>query len=90
MFYSISTNRRINNLHEKALSMKHNDYELTSEKVLKKDGSFIIHHYNIQARCIELHKVYNNLSQTFPSDLFTRGRNFKIYALNPDGKDQTE
>ena len=27
--------------------------------------SFTIHHYNIQMFCIELYKVYHNLSQTF-------------------------
>ena len=64
MFYSRNTNRRINHLHERALRLIYDDYELTFEELLEKDGSFIIHHYNIQTLCIELSKVYHNLSQT--------------------------
>ena len=54
MFYSRSTNRRINHLHERALRLVYNDYELTFEELLEKDESFTIHYYNIQTLCIEL------------------------------------
>ena len=46
------------------------DYEWTFEELLEKDGSFTIHHYNIQTLCIELYKVYHDLSQTISSELF--------------------
>ena len=62
MFYSRSANRRINHLHERALRLIYDDYELTFEELLEKDGSFTIHHYNIQMLCSELYKVYYNLS----------------------------
>ena len=68
MFYSRSTNRRINHLHERALRLIYDDYELTFEELLEKDGSSTIHHYNIQTLCIELYKVYHPLSQTIFSD----------------------
>ena len=61
MFYSRSTNRRINHLHERVLRLIHDDYELTFEELLEKDELFTIHHYNIQTLCIELYKVYHNL-----------------------------
>ena len=61
MFYRRSTSIKINHLHERALTLIYDDYELTFEELLEKDGSFTIHHYNIQALCIELYKVYHNL-----------------------------
>ena len=43
--------------------------------LLEKDGSFTVHHYNIQALCIELYKVYHNIAETIFSDLFIRNNN---------------
>ena len=70
-FYSRSTNRRINQLHKRVLTLIYDDYELNLEELLEKDRSFTIHHYNIQMLCIKLYKVYHNLSETIFSDLFT-------------------
>ena len=64
MFYCRKTNNRINKLHETALRLVYSDYESTFEDLLKKDGSFTVHHYNIQILAVELYKVYNNISQT--------------------------
>ena len=75
MFYSRKTNNRINKLHERALRLACNDYGCTFEDFLTKDGSFIIHHYNIQTLAIELSKVCNNMSQTILGELFTRNNN---------------
>ena len=84
MFYGRSTNRRINHLHERALRLIYDDYELTFEELLEKDGRFIIHCYNIQTLCIELCKVCHNLSQTIFSDLFTGNINSYNLRLKPD------
>ena len=63
MSFSRSTNRRINRLQKRALSLMYGGYELTFEELLENNGSFTIYHYNIL--CIELNKVYHNLSQLF-------------------------
>ena len=75
MFYSRQTNNKINHLHERALRLVYNDYYSTFEELFEKDGSFTIHHYNIQTLCIELYKVYNNLAHSIFSDLFKRNSN---------------
>ena len=84
MFYSRSTNRRNNLLHERALRLIYDDYELTFQELLQKDGSFTIYHYNIQTLCTELYKVYHNPSQTIFSDLFTRNSNSYHLCSNFD------
>ena len=43
------------------IRLVYDNYELTSDELLEKDGLFAIHHYNIQTLCAELHKVYHNL-----------------------------
>ena len=72
MFHSRKTNKGINQRHERALRLIYSNYELIFEELLDKDGSFCVHHYNIQTLAIELYKVYNNLSESIFSDLFTR------------------
>ena len=82
MFYSTKTNNRINKLHEMVLRLVYNGYESTFEDFLTKNGSFTVHHYNIQTLAIELKKVYNNISQTIFGELFTRNNN-SYYLLLP-------
>ena len=72
MFYSRTTNNKINKLHERALRLVYDDYVSAFEELLEKDNSFTIHHYNIQTLCIELYKVFSGQSQTIFSDLFER------------------
>ena len=72
MFYSRITNNKINRLQERALRFVYDDYLSSFDELLELDNSFTVHHYNIQTLCIELYKVYNNLSQTVFSELFTR------------------
>ena len=79
MFYSRNTNNKINQLHERALRLVNDDYELSFERLLEKDGSFTVHHYNIQTLCIELYKVYQNIAQTIFSDLFIH--NYNTYNI---------
>ena len=68
MFYSRSTNNKINHVQERALRLVNDDYELTFDELLEKDGSFPIHHYNVKTLCTELYNVYHNLSQTIFSE----------------------
>ena len=72
MFYSRTTNNKINKLHERALRLVYDHYVLTLEELLEKDNSFTVHHYNIQTLCIELYKVFSGQSQTIFGDLFER------------------
>ena len=81
MLYSRKTNNRINKLHGRSLRLVYNDYELF-EDFLTKDGSFTVHHYNIQTLPIELDKVYNNVSQTILGELFTRNNNSYYLLLS--------
>ena len=41
MFYNRGTNRRKSHLRERALSLIYDDYELTFEELIEKDGSLI-------------------------------------------------
>ena len=62
--FSRSTNRRINHLHRRVLTLVYDDYELIFNELLEKDESYTIHHYNIQTLCIALYIVNHSLSQT--------------------------
>ena len=73
MEYSLSRTKNCFHCFQKrAVRLVYDDYELTFEELLEKDGSFTIHHYNIQAWYIELYKVHHNLLQSIFSKLFTR------------------
>jgi len=72
MFYSRTTNNKINKLHERALRLVYNDYISTFEELLVKDHSFTVYHYNIQTLCIEMYKVFSGQSETIFSELFER------------------
>ena len=70
MFYQISSNARINHLHEKALRIVYNDNESRFEDLLKKGNSVSMHHKNIRLLGTELYKVKNNLSTHLMSEMF--------------------
>ena len=84
MFYSRSTNNKINHVQERALRLVYDNYKLTFDELSEKDGSFTNHHYNVQALCIELYKVYHNLSQTIFSELFTRNNSTYNFRSKSD------
>ena len=84
MFYSRKTNNRIKKLHGRALRLVYSDHGSTFEDLLTKDGSFTVHHYNIQTLALELYKVYNNISQTIFWELFTRNNNGYYLRLESD------
>ena len=48
---------------------------MIESSLLEKDGSFTVHHYNIQALCIELYKEYHNIAEIIFSNLFIRNNN---------------
>ena len=67
----------------RALTLVYSDYESTFEDLLIKDGSFTVHHYNIQTLAIEWYKVYI-ISQTIFGELFTRNNNGYYLRSKPD------
>ena len=72
MFYSRTTDNKINKLHERVLRLVYDDYVSIFEELLKKDNSFTVHHYNIHTPCIELCKVFSRQYQMIISDLLER------------------
>ena len=77
MFCSRSSNNKINKLHETALRIVYDDY---NSKLLTKDGSFTIHHKNIQTLEKEMFKTHHGFSQVSFLDLF-HGYNYDFYSL---------
>ena len=63
MFHSRSSNHKINRLHERSLRLVYNDFDSSFNDLLKKDGSFNIHHQNIQGLAIEIYKSLHGLSE---------------------------
>ena len=52
MFHSRTLNSKVNQLHEKALRILYGDYKSKFDELLEKDGSFSMHHRNIQRLAI--------------------------------------
>ena len=70
MFCSRQMNRKINNIHERALRLVYVDYTSSFNELLSKDKSISIHHRNIHCVAIEMYKVKNELCPSFMSELF--------------------
>ena len=84
MFHSRTLNNRINRLHERALRLVYKDPTLTFEELLSKDGSFSIHHKNLQTLAIEMYKIINNYSIPIMSTLFPLSSNpYELRNKNP-------
>ena len=77
MFCSRSSNNKINKLHERALRIVYDDY---NSKLSTKDGSFTIHHKNIQTLVKEMFKTHHGFSQVSFLDLF-HDYNYNFYSL---------
>ena len=88
MFCSRKINRKINQIHERALRIVYNSYTSSFQDLLKMDKSMTIHHRNIHCVAIEMFKVKNDLCPPFLKDLFklnigpsTRRRNTFIRPM---------
>lgn len=68
MLRSRKQNNRITNLHERALRIKYNDYERSFSDFLENNGSFSVHHTNVQTLLIEIHTIKHNISGTVFED----------------------
>ena len=84
MFYSRTTNDKVNKLYERALWLVSDNYESTFEDLLEKGNSFTARHFNIETLCIELYKVFIGRSQRIFSDSFeTKNINYNLRS-QPD------
>ena len=73
MFHSRCLNNKINNVHEKALTIVFSDYKSIFQELLNKDASFSVHHRNTQTWAIEIYKhIHGQLSGKFskPTELY--------------------
>ena len=74
MLHSRTLNNKINCLHERALRIAYFDYKYYLILFLKKDGSFYIHHRNIQSLAIERYKFFHGLSPAILDDIIKLNR----------------
>ena len=70
MNHNKSINKKINNLHERAIRLIYCDHSSDFQK-LQRDSSVTIHQKNIQALTIMMYKVINNIAPTIVSELFS-------------------
>ena len=86
MFHNRTLNNRINKLHENALQLVYNNYNLSFNDLLELDNSYTIHHRNLQKLATEIFKVKNNLSPIFMKDVFPISTNPYNLRNVPDFK----
>ena len=91
MSHSRTLNNKINRLHERALRIVYSDYKSSFNTLLEKDGSFPIHHRNIQSLAIEIYKFLHGLSPAIMGDIIKLNRSptynlrtrQELYSRNP-------
>ena len=70
MFHNRRINAKINNLHYIALCMVYWDEVSSFEELLRKDGSFTVHHRNLHSLAIEMYKVLNGIGPVFMNEIW--------------------
>ena len=75
MFTSQYINNVLNSIHERALRLIYNDYELPFDRILEDNKEKSIHQKNIESLAIEIYKLQAGLAPPIMSDLFvTKGK----------------
>ena len=85
MFHSRSLNNKINQIHERTLTITYNDKSSSFKNLLEKDNSVTIHHRNIKILTIETYKFYNiqGTSPPLMSETFVeRNNNYSLQGNN--------
>ena len=59
----------MNNIQERSLRLVYLDYSSSFDQLLAKDGSYRIHHRNLQRLAIEIYKCKNNLGTEILNDI---------------------
>ena len=70
MFTSRYLNNALNSIHERALRLIYNDYELPFDRILEDNKQKSIHQKNIESLAIEIYKFQAGLTPPIMSDLF--------------------
>ena len=79
MFTSRYLNNSLNSIHERALRLIYNDYELPFDRILEDNKQKNIYQKNIESLGVEIYKFQAGLAPPIISDLFiTRGNNYNL------------
>ena len=79
MFTSRYLNNALNSIHERALRLIYNDYELPFDRFLEDNKQKSIYQKNIESLAIEIYKFQGGLAPPIMSDLFiTRENNYNL------------
>ena len=74
MLHSRTLNNKIKHLRKRALRTIQSDHKSSFNSLLEKDGSFSIHHRNIESLAIEIYKFLHGLSSTIMGDIIKLNR----------------
>ena len=88
MFYSRTSNNRINKIHERSLRVLHLDEASDFNSLLKINNDVTIHQRNIQALMLEVFKIKYGLAPPIMDSMLVERRN--IYNLRNFQKFETE
>ena len=79
MFTSRYLNNALNSIHERALRLIYNDYEIAFGRILEDNKQKSIHQKNIESLVYEIYKFQAGLTPPIVSDLFvTRENNYNL------------